>query len=574
MLVKQILFQQQFEECTVEEISPSTPLTKIATEVSPEIQRFIDENIKSDPRYVFLLLTALGAGEIWGPNVNGDFFHRDDILRSYKTFETFGFVYVHHKNKDPQKASGKVLLAHYNPRMHRVELIVQLDRSKAPNIAADADNGKLWDVSMGCKVKFDVCSICGNKAYTRAQYCTHLKHHMCEILPDGRQVYAINPNPRFFDISFVWVGADRTAKVLAKVASEEGIQKESDIIKEIPGTILSPKATHMASLLMEELGLMKEKETPLPESLLERTRSFPLSDVLTTLIVLGILLDQEEFLNVLKHRTTVPNAKDFRPFDGEVDSKLVKMFIPYLEERSALRPYLLPRMVKLSEEKTKRRKRNLANRRLTIPAAIALHTLYGTYLDHLPDFNAKGLDAVFKKYPALLPLVTAGTVGLTWGMGARDGTNREDARPQTMEKVAGNLGGRIFVGIPAAYLLSNVAKRWEDESKLARFLARNPALVAMLGISATNTADDWKVLAKVFSSFDKTNRADFGYGFGKYASAVLQPSKSIADLYAEYDLFCKQASDCNVYTVEDVWQEPGAAAIAAMAILNSKEVPK
>ena len=82
------------------------------------------------------------------------------------------------------------------------------------------------------------------------------------------------------------------------------------------------------------------------------------------------------------------------------------------------------------------------------------------------------------------------------------------------------------------------------------------------------------MLAKVFSSFDKTNRADFGYGFGKYASAVLQPSKSIADLYAEYDLFCKQASDCNVYTVEDVWQEPGAAAIAAMAILNSKEVPK
>ena len=106
------------------------------------------------------------------------------------------------------------------------------------------------------------------------------------------------------------------------MASEEGIQKESDIIKEIPGTILSPKATHMASLLMEELGVMKEKETPLPESLLERTRSFPLSDVLTTLTVLGILLDQEEFLDVLRHRTTLPNAKDFRPFDGEVDSNL------------------------------------------------------------------------------------------------------------------------------------------------------------------------------------------------------------------------------------------------------------
>lgn len=571
MLIKQVLFQQQYEECTVEEISPSTTFTKTASESSPEIQQFIADHIKSDPEHVYLLLTALGTGEIWGPNVNGDFFYHDDIIRSHKTFETFGFVYVHHKNKDPKKASGKVMLSHFNPRMHRVELIVRLDRNKAPKIAADADNGKLWDVSMGCKVKFDVCSICGNKAYTRDQYCTHLKHHMCEILPDGRQVYAINPNPRFFDISFVWVGADRTAKVLAKVASasNQGLQKESDITKELPATFLSPKATHMASLLMEELGGMKEKEPPLPDSLLERTASFSLPDVLTTLIALGILLKPEEFAGVLEHRADKVDASNFRPFDGEIVDEIVKMIIPHLEERSALRPYLLPRMVKLAGTKAERKNRN--RRRLAIPAIVALHTLYGTYLDHLPDFNAKGLDATLKKHPALLPLITAGTVGLTWGMGARDNTNREDARPQTMEKIAGNLGGRIFVGIPAAYLLSNVARRWEDESKLARFLAKNPALVAMLGVGATNTAEDWKTLAKTFSSFDATKKADFGYGFGKHASAALAPSKDLAELYAEYEMFRKKASSSPVYTTQETWQEPGAAALAGMAIMNLKE---
>src|SRR6185295_11826397 len=38
-------------------------------------------------------------------------------------------------------------------------------------------------------------------------------------LPDGRKVAVRNDTPRFFDISFVFIGADKTAKVLAKLAS-------------------------------------------------------------------------------------------------------------------------------------------------------------------------------------------------------------------------------------------------------------------------------------------------------------------------------------------------------------------
>lgn len=103
-----------------------------------------------------------------------------------------------------------------------------------------------------CKVPYDLCSICTDwKKYRHAQttfnpnihesvgkavlmfhqrdpirgisvtrndYCEHLKTMLNKILSDGRKVYAINDYPRFFDISFVFIGADKTAKVMAKLA--------------------------------------------------------------------------------------------------------------------------------------------------------------------------------------------------------------------------------------------------------------------------------------------------------------------------------------------------------------------
>ena len=49
---------------------------------------------------------------------------------------------------------------------------------------------------------------------TRADYDEWTTNHMNRILPDGRKVFVYNPYPRFFDISFVFIGADRTAKVM------------------------------------------------------------------------------------------------------------------------------------------------------------------------------------------------------------------------------------------------------------------------------------------------------------------------------------------------------------------------
>lgn len=71
-----------------------------------------------------------------------------------------------------------------------------------------------------CKIPYDVCTICGNKAATRAEYCDHLKYEMGRIYPDGKQAAALNPSPRFFDSSWVIRPADRTGHMLKKVARD------------------------------------------------------------------------------------------------------------------------------------------------------------------------------------------------------------------------------------------------------------------------------------------------------------------------------------------------------------------
>lgn len=567
MIEKQIVFRSEYEECSIEKVSPSSGLEKIAVSTSPEIQRFIAENIESDPRYVYILVSALGSGEIWGPNVNGDYFREEDIKSSHKTFELFGHVFLHHQNKDPKNASGKILLSHWNPRMHRAELIIRIEREKAPKVARDIDEGKMPDVSMGCKVKFDVCSYCGNHAKTRAEYCTHLKNNMGKVLRDGRQVYAINPNPKFFDISIVFIGADRTAKGLAKIAS---VTKESDIEKQIPGMTLSADATHMASLLMEELGVMKDNEEDFDDELLEECAKHDLGDSLTTLMTLGLMLKPREFVRLLQ---IVSPPKDFRPFDGEVIHSIIPSAARYLYGRSAHRPYLLPRMIKTAVVRSKsvggkdpyknvERKSVFDKRKVAIPAIVGAHLLYDRYLHQLPDFQAKGLDATLKKHPALLPLVTAGALGSAWAFGARDNTNRDIMKPDSMEKQAANLGGRMLVGIPAAYLASNVAKRWEDDSKLARFLSKHPGLVAMLGISATNTSEDWEVIKKALSSFDKS-----GERFGKEAAAAISPNATVNDLLRDYNRLMSQETVKIAQKTAD-WQSEGAVALAALANLT------
>lgn len=176
--------------------------------------------IQAEPGRSVLHIIAMGSTQDYGPNRNADGFTRGTLRSRHNTFVKNGHVYKHHKNKDPQKASGEVKSSAFNEPMKRVELLIGVDEDKWATELEKVANGEDVPFSMACRVPFDSCSICGNRAPTREDYCGHMKKMAGQILSDGRQVYVDNPNPTFFDISGVFRPADRIAYHLQKVASQ------------------------------------------------------------------------------------------------------------------------------------------------------------------------------------------------------------------------------------------------------------------------------------------------------------------------------------------------------------------
>lgn len=179
-------------------------------------------------------LIALGATEFYGPNRNGDGFTEECCRNYHPTFVKHARWYRNHQNKDPQKSYGIIKQSFYNEDMHRIELIVALNETKeaaARNGGLIADKeleklaaGKELAVSMACKVAYDVCSVCGNKARTRDEYCTEenckgggCKNNLCKVAEDGTITYVNNPYPDWIDMSDVLRPADRIAYVFGKV---------------------------------------------------------------------------------------------------------------------------------------------------------------------------------------------------------------------------------------------------------------------------------------------------------------------------------------------------------------------
>lgn len=243
----------------------------------PDVARYI-ERLRPTAKSQYVLVNAMGAGEYWGSNSNGDHFPEAALIHApsewtgnpivdrvrakdwpygYPTFYK-AHPYAHHRNKDATRAFGEVELAVWNDRMKRVELVVRVDEDKCQRFGGAhiwdrLSMGQFVDVSMGCRVPWDRCSICTDmRAYhdalstfdpkkhkhpgeavlavhkakklrgiavTRAEYCDHARNNMNKILADGRKIFVYNDFPSFFDISFVFIGADKTAKTMLKIAS-------------------------------------------------------------------------------------------------------------------------------------------------------------------------------------------------------------------------------------------------------------------------------------------------------------------------------------------------------------------
>lgn len=221
------------------------------------------EKVAADETLIHML--AIGATEDYGPNRNGDGFRRTTCKHCHPSFVKHAWFYRNHKNKDPRKSYGRLVKSAWNEPMRRVELLVALNSTDAAarrngGLIADREMEKLAagkdiPVSMACRVAFDVCSYCGNKAPTTEDYCvgTHqgghckaggLRDHIGALVEiDGgiHQLHADNPNPSFFDISHVFRPADRIAYVtgvLEKAAVATGrIIKSAELAKELGVTV-------------------------------------------------------------------------------------------------------------------------------------------------------------------------------------------------------------------------------------------------------------------------------------------------------------------------------------------------
>jgi len=238
------------------------------------------------------------ANKILGPYCNKIYSSKDikTCGNGYYEYEDFLLVPI-----------DKIESFHYDGMVHNFEV--------------EGDNSYVVDqyAAHNCKTPKDVCSICGNTAARRADYCDHLKYEMGNIYSDGRQVGAINKYPlKFFDISFVMIPADAIAGTMAKLANygakipsvivaEELLKnsgiKESQLIKEIEGDIQAVND--------DPKRLIYDSQPDLPNDELAQVLSkYSLRDILSTLLGLRIVPKPEEFQRIVLIKANRPDIAE------------------------------------------------------------------------------------------------------------------------------------------------------------------------------------------------------------------------------------------------------------------------
>ena len=84
-----------------------------AAESNADIAKYI-KSIKEEPGLSKFHILALGAGEYYSSNRNGDWFGEQPLIKRHDTFTRFGHVFRHHVNKDPKKKYGDIHFSCYS----------------------------------------------------------------------------------------------------------------------------------------------------------------------------------------------------------------------------------------------------------------------------------------------------------------------------------------------------------------------------------------------------------------------------------------------------------------------------
>jgi len=238
---------------------------------------FADTDIQPEKNASIIHVIAMGDSEYYGGNRNADIFYgRGKTLHALDpekkasveiecgtadrcwTFEKYANVYRHHRNKNPLKREGVVKRAAHNDAAKRTELLISVDNDKWETELQKLASGSDIEMSMSCKVPYDYCTYCLNKAASRRTYCDHLKNNAGGITKSGGLIGAVNDHMTFFDISTVAVNADRIAFGLLKVASATRGVLAVDTAMEMG--IYAPELTGLTASLTKLAEMEKEIE--------------------------------------------------------------------------------------------------------------------------------------------------------------------------------------------------------------------------------------------------------------------------------------------------------------------------
>ena len=313
-------------------------------------------SVKPEKGFTFVHVITNGALERYGSNGNSDGFNeaacqwtfpeapkgrektaelKGGLKKYHSTYMQFGGVYRKHQNsrkKDPKtgkpyEKEGSIAAETYNDNMHRGELILKLADDKWASALQKIASGQPVWWSMGTAVPFDTCSMCGNQAKKRADYCDHLKFMKNKIASSGHQAFAINDETWYHDISEVDVPAFRIAGTLEKVAAGDLIvrpeseapglwipaelanmmmgvrersrwqlmQKMARMEKEVTGTSLSAEQEKLS----KAMKLSEEDE----KSAASKLKDLPSDDMLSALKKNNMLLTPRTFALIVHNRS-------------------------------------------------------------------------------------------------------------------------------------------------------------------------------------------------------------------------------------------------------------------------------
>jgi hypothetical protein len=356
-------------------------LASVGTHVPPALAAKIAELVEVLPsEKVAFYNRALGSFESYGLNRNGDGFARGELMRKHATFVSDGHYFRHHKNKDPSASYGRPVASAFNDKTDIVDLIIVGDKLACLDEIHRLERHESVPTSMGAKVAFDTCTICDHRARNRGEYCEHVKvgalhpYGMNQVLDDGRVCGVMNPDPRFFDISKVLVGAAPESEHLMKVASFRTLYFSADapvihsaVAAERAG--LAPKtAEEKSSAMVKEVpgqleaaavGKATESEPDIPESVIgEAVDRGGVQGLMRNTAAMGMVLKPKEFRRGMESATGKKLA-DFNPpsnaeieqsqglnsdiLDGDVDDHVLESLSPLFSGRSAFQPALANR---------------------------------------------------------------------------------------------------------------------------------------------------------------------------------------------------------------------------------------